>query len=402
MPQKVEKTFNLLQKGARETRAPINLDRQCGNDTTNIWLDVVVVVDNSYGMTNDGLQEVAAIITSVFRSTRIGINYTTPRTTRVGVVTYNDETTVNADLNRFQSYDDFANGISQDLGSVSTSEQSYLSIGLQAAEQLLNFQSFNTIRSYYKKVVIVYASTYQRTQDLDSVPVANRLTEDGVYIITVAYDRGGDEKMLYKLAEIATPGMAYNTTGSGSPALVHNIQQSLLQANCFCPDGWEQYRTSFSSRFSYHYGQCLKAFTIPATWNDSRMICRNQMTNSYLATETSKAKHDFILDYVKNQEGMDTLYKYNIGLSWSTIENWWIWEQPAGMAPVPNGPPVYNGAYTNWGAGWPIVGSPMIGVQNVQSGTQSCWQNILQSTGSSPYVCEVYSCDTDNYCDGDN
>ncbi|PIC54139.1 hypothetical protein B9Z55_003519 [Caenorhabditis nigoni] len=304
-------------------------------------------------------------------------------------------------LNQFQSYDDFANGISQDLRSVSYYEESYLSIGLQAAEQLFNFQSFNTIRDHYKKIVIVYASTYEGTGELDPVPVANRLTEDGVSIITVAYDQGGGP--LYKLAEIATPGMAFNRSGSSSIDVVSNIQTSLLQVNCFCPDGWEQYRTSFSDRFSFHYGQCLKVVTIPATWNDSRIACRNRMTDSYLATEQSQEKHDFILDYVKNQEGMDTPYKYNIGLSWSTTQNWWnwwVWEQPAGMTPVPNS--FYTNFYTNWGDGWPIVGSPMIGVQNVQSGTQSYWQNILQATGSFPYVCEVYSCDTDNYCCADD
>ncbi|PIC54138.1 hypothetical protein B9Z55_003518 [Caenorhabditis nigoni] len=126
------------------------------------------------------------------------------------------------------------------------------------------------------------------------------------------------------------------------------------------------------------------------------MSCNNRVANSYLATEQSQAKHDFILEYVKNQKGMDTPYKYNIGLSWSTTQNWWTWEQPAGKTPVS------NGGYTNWRAGYPVASSSMSGVQNVQSGTQSYWQNILQSTGSSHYVCEAYSCDTDNYCDGNN
>ncbi|PIC54145.1 hypothetical protein B9Z55_003520 [Caenorhabditis nigoni] len=382
--------------------ASVNLDRQCGQDLTNLWLDVVVVVDNSKGMTNDGLQYIAATIPTVFACTRIGTNYADPRTTRVGIVTYNTDATVNADLNHFQSYDDFSNAVYQDLSSVSTSEQSYLSTGLQAAEHMIRTQNMNTTRGHYKKVVIVYASAYEGTGELDPLPVANRLTENGVYIITVVYDQGGDEGLLYQLADIATPGMAFNNTGSVGIDFVSNIQQALLQANCFCPSGWEQYRTTFSDRFSFHYGQCLKVVTIPATWDDSRMNCKNRTTNSYLATEQSQEKHDFILEYVKNQKGMTMPYKYNIGLSWSTTQNWWTWEQPAGMAPVPNGPPVYDGAYTNWGYQNPVERSNMLGVQNMQSGTWSYWQNILQSTGSSPYVCEAYSCDTDNYCDADD
>ncbi|PIC54150.1 hypothetical protein B9Z55_003523 [Caenorhabditis nigoni] len=372
-----------------------SVDRQCGQDLTNLWLDVVVVVDNSYGMTNDGLKEVAATITSVFGSTKIGTNPMNSKTTRVGVVTYNRNDTVNADLNQFQSYNDFVNGIYHDLN-LSTSEQSFLSTGLQAAEHILQTQSSGSSRGHYKKVVIVYASAYQRTAALDPVPVANRLTEDGVFIITVAYDQGGDEGLLYQLSEIATHGMAFNNTGSGSIDLVSDIQNTLLQVNCFCPYGWEQYRISFSDRFSFHYGQCLKLVTIPATWDASKMSCNDRVKNSYLATEQSQAKHDFILDYVKNQKGMDSPYKYNIGLSWNSSQNSWVWEQPAGMSPVS------NRGYTNWGAGWPKEESLMMGVQNVQSGDQTYWQNILQSMGSSHYVCEAYSCDTDNYCEGNH
>ena len=34
-------------------------DRQCDSDLENLWLDVVVVVDNSHGMTSQGLTQVA-------------------------------------------------------------------------------------------------------------------------------------------------------------------------------------------------------------------------------------------------------------------------------------------------------------------------------------------------------
>ncbi|PIC54149.1 hypothetical protein B9Z55_003522 [Caenorhabditis nigoni] len=372
-----------------------NLDRQCGRNPRNLWLDVVVVVDNSHGMTNDGLKEVAATITSVFGSTKIGTNYADPRTTRVGVVSYNRDATVNADLNQFQSYNDFVNGIYHDLN-LSTSEQSFLSTGLQAAEHMLQTQSYNTIRNHYKKVVIVYASAYERTAALDPVPVANRLTEDGVSIITVAYDQGGDEGLLYQLSEIATHGMAFNNTGSGSIDLVANTQNTLLQVNCFCPYGWEQYRTSFSDRFSFHYGQCLIVDSIPAIWLVSKLACNYRMNNSYLATEQSQSKHNFILEYVRNSKLI--MYEYNIGLSWSTSQNSWVWEQPAGMSPVP----MKDGDYTNWQSGYPAASFSRSGVQNVQSGSETYWQNIGTKTGGANCVCEVYSCDTDNYCDGND
>ncbi|PIC54158.1 hypothetical protein B9Z55_003528 [Caenorhabditis nigoni] len=381
-----------------QTQPSVNLDRQCGKDLSNLWLDVVVVVDNSIGMTHDGLLSVASNIVTVFEDTQIGTNPTEPRTTRVGIVTYNAEAQVNADLNQYQSYDDFADGIYQDLCSVSTSEQSYLSTGLQAAEHMIRTQNMNTTRGHYKKVVIVYASAYKGTGELDPVPVAQRLFEDGAFIITVAYDQGGDEGLLYQLAEIATPGMAYSNTGKGSNELISNIQQSLLQANCYCPDLWEPYRTSFSNRFSFHYGQCLRLFAFQASWDASKRTCKNLMKNkSHLAIEQSQAKHDFILEYVKNHDGMAMPYSYNIGLSWNITQNTWMWEQPDGMSPVP------LGDYNNWRAGYPAGQASKSGVLNMQSGTQTFWQNVPTTSGSSAnYVCEMYSCDTDNYCDGDN
>ncbi|PIC54137.1 hypothetical protein B9Z55_003517 [Caenorhabditis nigoni] len=377
------------------SQSSVDQGRQCGSDLANLWLDVVVVVDNSKGMTNDGLLSVAATITTIFANTQIGTNPSNPKTTRVGIVTYNKEAQVNADLNQYQSYGNFSDAIYQDLAMVSTIEQSFLSNGLQAAEQMLQTQSSGSSRDHYKKVVIVYASAYKGTGPLDPVPVANRLIEDGVFIITVAYDEGGNEGPLYKLAEIATSGMAFNTTGTASANLVPDIQKALLQANCYCPDDWEQYRDSFSNRYSFHYGQCLKLVTSPAMWTASKMSCRNRRTNSYLATEQSQQKHDFLLDYVKNQKGMGMPYQYNIGLSWSSTQNSWVWEQPAGMNPV-------SVNYTNWRAGYPTASSSASGVMNMQAGTQTYWQNIGLMSGSADYVCESYSCDTDNYCDGDD
>ncbi|CAO4375340.1 unnamed protein product [Caenorhabditis nigoni] len=78
------------------------VDRVCGEDQTNLWLDIVCVVDNSTGMTNAGLTEVAASISSLFvDGQQLGIQPNNPRTTRVGIVTYNQGAQVAADLNNF-------------------------------------------------------------------------------------------------------------------------------------------------------------------------------------------------------------------------------------------------------------------------------------------------------------
>ncbi|ULU14001.1 hypothetical protein L3Y34_016486 [Caenorhabditis briggsae] len=204
-------------------------DRPCGDDLGNLWLDVIAVVDNSQGMTTDGLSSVAANIATVFSSgTRIGTNATEPRTTRVGLVTYNSVAKVNADLNTFQSINDVYNGVFNYLSAVTDATDSYLATGLQAANALFASQSFNSTRNHYKKVVIVYASEYKSYGELDPVKVADEMKGSGVYIVTVAYDQGGNGQLLKDLAGISTPGYSFSNTDD-SDNVIGEIQGALLQ-----------------------------------------------------------------------------------------------------------------------------------------------------------------------------
>lgn len=88
------------------------MDRVCGEDETHLWLDIVAVVDNSKGMTDKGvvtvsklkrtstcnfslLFQVAGQIVSLFvDGQQLGIDPNQPRTTRIGIVTYNRDATV--------------------------------------------------------------------------------------------------------------------------------------------------------------------------------------------------------------------------------------------------------------------------------------------------------------------
>ncbi|EFP12251.1 hypothetical protein CRE_04174 [Caenorhabditis remanei] len=384
------------------------VDRQCGTDLNNLWLDVIAVVDNSHGMTNGGVQSVAANIASVFSSgTRIGSNSTEPRTTRVGLVTYNSAAKLDADLNKFQDLDGLYNGVFKDLSDVVDTTDSFLATGLNAAEELLQSQSLNTTRDHYKKVIIVYASEYKGSGELDPVPVANRLKGSGVVIVTVAYDQGGDEGLLRDLANIASPGFAYSNAPNNAGNLVGQIQDSLLQsmflciififssylftANCFCPNDWTQYRASYSDQKSFRYGVCFLPVNLPAVWNAAKMACRMKSNHAHLAAEFDQSKHDFIFNLAQDSNFKPNPFTYHIGLNF--VNGAWVWDQPAGQSPV------NLKSWTNWQSSYPKSPASLSGVSNIQTGLTTQWNNVALFVGAQDYVCETYSCDTNNYCD---
>ncbi|EFP12267.1 hypothetical protein CRE_04178 [Caenorhabditis remanei] len=381
------------------------VDRPCGDDLTNLWLDVIAVVDNSRGMTVNGLNyvsifsltmpsslftkfQIASNIASVFGfGTRIGLNASEPRTTRLGLVTYNSVATQMADLNQYQSLHDAFNRIFDDLSNTVDTTESYLSTGLTLAEKMFNDQSVNSTRAHYQKVVIVYASKYQTNGESNPESIADRLKLSGVKIITVAY--GNAYGLMKSLSIIASPGFAFSNLVVSPGNLVGQVQTSLLESNCFCPDGWVQYRESYFDPASSRYGVCVQLVSLQANWLSAKMSCINR--NSNLATEFNQDKHDFIFNVARNTKGFAPPYKYHIGLNYVSAS--WAWTQPTDRQQVPLQQPLM------WLSGNPKPASTQSGVMNMQSGQGTGWISIAEMTGSANYVCETYSCDTDNYCD---
>ncbi|CAB03054.1 VWFA domain-containing protein [Caenorhabditis elegans] len=366
-------------------------DRNCGHDLANLWLDVVVVVDNSAPMTQEGLTEVAAQIVTVFGAgTRIGTNYIDKRTTRVGLVTYNTEATIQADLNRFQSPDDLFSTVFQILpNDLSTSEDVFLAKGIGAAEQLLAAGRKNNTRKNYKQMVIVYASAYNDEGEEDPRPIAERLKASGVSIATVAFDQTGDEEMIKLIGEIATPGFNFTNEDEN---LVKEIQTAMIQTNCYCSNLWTQYRETFEDPHSSKFGVCLRPVALTAGWTPAKFACQNMIQTGYMVTEYDQKKHDYVFKLVRNDTSFPEPYVYHIGLSY--VNGGYAWQQPVGHALVP-----LNDSL--WNPGFPTQSSTTTAVLNQQSSSafRVGWQNVNQYTVSERYVCEVAACDTSTYCE---
>ncbi|CAL2032899.1 unnamed protein product [Caenorhabditis brenneri] len=366
------------------------VDRICGEDQTKLWLDIVIVVDNSQGMTNMGLTSVAAEISSLFvDGQQLGIQPNNPRTTRVGLVTYNQVATVVADLNTFTSTDNLAETVFNVLNKVAPVKDSYLHTGLEAANELLEKQSFNTDRAHYQKLVIIYASDYKGTGTQDPLPLAIRMQQT-IAIATVGYSQDNSAGFLDQLSKIATPG--YNFTNENGENTVAELRRTMLQVNCYCPNGWYQMRQSYSNENSFKYGVCILPVTLQATWLASKLSCRNHWNRAFLLNEYTQTKHDYVLQIVRNITAFKQPYTYFNGLSYSNGN--WQWEQPVGENPV------QLQSWTDWNPGFPTASSTAtvgINVQAASSSISTGWQNTRKDL-TSMYICEVATCDSTNYC----
>ncbi|CAB3405468.1 unnamed protein product [Caenorhabditis bovis] len=304
-------------------------DRRCPCTFENIWLDVVVVVDTSAGMTQDGVVQISATIASVFGSTRIGPNNSNdPRYTRIGLVTYANTAIINSDLLKYKTTDDFVEDLFSVL-QVTTIEESILEKGLYAAESVLV-----SSRNATQKVVIVFASSYRSDGENNPVPTAMRLRQSGVTLITIAYDQTGDSMMIRKIGDLATPGNAFTNTDLN---LVGEIVNALCAANCFCPDLWRQLTSEFgNTAAAYKLGSCLRLSEIPAMWTSAKFACRNMHRSGFLATEFTQEKHTYLLEMMKHDAVQSEPYAYHIGLSY--VNGAYNWEQPVGYQLEPVSP----------------------------------------------------------------
>ncbi|PIC45734.1 hypothetical protein B9Z55_005654 [Caenorhabditis nigoni] len=313
-------------------------DPICPGNIKNLWLDVVVVVRNT-------LTQVLGSISTIGP-----VKYPAdPRSTCVGVVTYDDNATTQSQLDASKSFSDLYNVIQSSLTAVDSTNTSYLSLALLAAEKALKDGRNRTYRFNYKKVIIAFAADYQgQGTALDAMPIANRLKDNAVTIITVACTSNSDKQAA--IQGIASPGFDL-VDEMDTPKLVKQLTNALLSANCFCPEEWIQYRSDPNNSTSTQYGICVRGYKATGGsygYQHAIDYCASAVPGAYLANEFSLNKHAFMIKYMETTWAWEfSPVEYFIGLSYQ--HNQWVWEQTTGQARIPLDP---NG-FSMWAPGYP-------------------------------------------------
>ncbi|KHJ86614.1 von Willebrand factor type A domain protein [Oesophagostomum dentatum] len=187
---------------------------------SKLKLDIVIVIDTSVGMGEEGLTQVLASISSVFAS--VPVAQGEGEHSRVGVVTYAVKAQTKHNLRDFKSRDEMLEKI-WEIG-CSTEAAANLRDALTKSSEIFNEGRANGERTNAKTAILVYASDHRSDTANDGLELASEIKNNGTSIVVVGFDQGGRPHALDKLKEIASPGFFFTNTGEN---VVTQIQQAL-------------------------------------------------------------------------------------------------------------------------------------------------------------------------------
>jgi uncharacterized protein YegL len=358
---------------------PLGLDRECACTIEKIWLDIVAVIDISKSITQEGLAQVQANLDTIVH--RLNISSTIGYNSRISIVSFASNSTTVAGFNAFNSSDDFDATIFGINVNAADDKVNILS-GLQTANSILGSSSDFPNR---RRVVILYTSAYDNGGFKSPIPLSQQMREDNVKLITVAFAQSMGSSDVDAVSELAWPGFAFTNNQTD---LIDQMYNALCQANCFCPPNWRQFTSNYTNKYAHGYGNCLYYSSIPAGWTPASFSCRNEAPGAYLGTETTPMKSAFNLAYTKDVS-VNKQYSYHIGLEFKNGQYSWQTNNASVVLPL--------GSYTNWNPGYPNsqIGA-CVKVDKVLGNSykwtnENCWTALN-------YMCEVKTCDTDNYC----
>uniref|UniRef100_A0AC34F0S9 C-type LECtin n=1 Tax=Panagrolaimus sp. ES5 TaxID=591445 RepID=A0AC34F0S9_9BILA len=360
--------------------SPLGLDRECACTIEKIWLDIVAVIDISKSITQEGLAQVQANLDTIVH--RINVGSQTGYNSRISLVSFASNATTVASFNAFNSSDDFDNTIFNINVNTADDKVNILS-GLQTANSILGSSSVNPNR---RRVVILYTSAYDNGGFKSPIPLSQQMREDNVKLITVAFAQSMGSSDVDAVSELAYPGYAFTNNQTD---LIDQMYNALCQANCFCPPNWRQFSTNYTDKYAHGYGNCLYYSSISAGWTAASFACRKEAPGAYFASESTQQKADFNLAYSKDVS-VNNQYSYHIGLEYKNNQYSWQTSNSSLLKPLGN-----NG-FKNWSPGYP---NAQVGecVKVEKFGNFYGWTNE-KCWAALNYICEVTTCDTDNYC----
>uniref|UniRef100_A0A1I7TA29 VWFA domain-containing protein n=1 Tax=Caenorhabditis tropicalis TaxID=1561998 RepID=A0A1I7TA29_9PELO len=367
---------------------PVGDYQDCSCTTQSLYIDIVFVVDTSAGMGLEGLMMVKAEINTLVG--QMSLDPSIQKHVQVGLIKYSNTSEIVFKPSDYDNEDEFTEDLWTDPRLEDVDEyddEVNLHAGLQKAAQMLG-----SMRKGVKKVVVVYAASYNDEGRDDARQIASNIKGSGFDIITVAFVEPESSSLVLKISEISSHRM--NFTSFRDDLLVEELEDALCQVNCYCPNGWRQLILE-----NRRYGECFFPTKIDASWTATKYECpalsKDHTGNGHLVYVNSALKNTFLNGFYmenwdpKNQEKPN----YDIGYYYDKTTQKYIWI---------NG--VTNNPYSNWADGHPDLtkGECVMARQTNATETDFRWISINCNVDNGRGLCQEAACDSDFYCPPEN
>ncbi|GMT11163.1 hypothetical protein PFISCL1PPCAC_2460, partial [Pristionchus fissidentatus] len=365
---------NYFNETTPDAPSKISTDYSCGCDLTkgkadfasDIWLDIIFVVDVSQAIGNGNLSQASTNIESIMNSLKLeDSNSTDSKYSRVGLVAASDKSEIIFDLStpyKGAINLKMANAYYADISSgISTAMEMFSRASKRSSRQLIFIISASD--SSYPSFKI----NFSQSKSSQTSP-ADMFKSGGGVIVVTDLDVFG----IPSLRNYASPG--YVDVGLNTN---FNIDlQTLCDANCFCAPGQVAFTTN--EKNAPNRG-CYSSPSTATTYQSAKSIC--QSGNAILSTSHDDAKQYFLLQIMAQYGTKKAAW---IGYEKNGNNYEWI---DASISP-----------YTNWASGEPNSnkGNCVYSVQT--TGFNSAWYAESCSVDHL-FVCEKAPCAVNNYCD---
>ncbi|TKR78243.1 hypothetical protein L596_019082 [Steinernema carpocapsae] len=271
----------------------------------NLWIQIVILIDQSKAMGTVELKEVVASLKTTFKKVNIGQK---PQNTQVALLTYKRNVTVVGKLDKYNSRNDFFD----DLNTLKNTSDNQVNLleALKEAQRILQLYGRKNTRS----AVLVIASEYD-VGNHDAHKLAYELKESSISIIAVAQASvSGGNVHAIMLKDIASPGMFFDSLQH-----LDILRNALCYVNCFCPTNTETYKSPFNVSASLAYGECLRYSKSSVDRENAELFCREN--GGHLVHVKSISKHEKLASYVAERDA-----EFQIGWKREGVSQAWKWD----------------------------------------------------------------------------
>ncbi|GMR58134.1 hypothetical protein PMAYCL1PPCAC_28329, partial [Pristionchus mayeri] len=362
---------------SRATEAPIlNSDSYCTCDldedglvkswASQLWLDIVILVDTSKTMGSHGVDEISSLIESLAGKMNLDSSGPSPLYSRVGLLALSNTVDVIYNLNLTSDSD------------VDLKESDQLSVDIEAGFEaaMRMFQEGKLMANYRESArKIIYLITNSAPQgNLNGV---YEFQSTGGLVIVANYVREG-QVPLYGLQALASPNYFFTNLTDN---YMYNLQV-FCDANCFCPRDQHAFNdANLNPRQDANRG-CYSVASLGIPYQNALKTCSKE--DSVMVSIHDDEKQ-FFLSSIISTIGAKT--KYWIG--YQNNDNAWNWvdksTDPYASWDVSNGQPNTNGGQNKCAYAVQTTGF------NTEWYASSCDAGFY-------FVCEKAPCAAGRYC----